>query len=716
MRYLRRGALAAAAVLVAAVSLAGGASAYSTAPQFAATNFVTGLPNQGGNGVGPVGLAFDATDHLYVMDYANGHLYKYASDGTLLADLTTPFGNNNAAGIAFSKSGRLYVALQGWSQVDEINLSTGGIARTVAAGISCATGIATDPLSGDLVATSPCGGPLYRISHFEDGGPIGVTPFGQPGIDGLTFAPDGTMYGAYGGQYVMRLAGSNQPNFGQDTWLQYVPTADGTAVAASSDPTKPPYLFANRNNGIVTKLDLSGSPANNAAPATDIFTGGSRGDFSTVGPDGCLYITQTDRVVKITNADGTCSLAPTTVVPTLTLAPASATHHVGESDTVTAALSNVATKSGVQVTFTVTGANSASQTVATDANGVATFTYSGTNQGKDSVTATTTIGTQAVTSNAAAVTWLAPLDTTPPVITPILSGTAGTNGWWTSDVALHWDVSDPETGIASSTGCGDVTFTASGQATCTATNGVGLTSSVTETVQVDETPPAIVPTVTGTLGNEGWYTSPVGITWSVSDPESGIGSSTGCGPTTLSTDTASASVTCTATNVAGLSASQTQTVKIDQTPPVVTYSPHPAVYDVDATVSITCAASDAMSGVTVTTCADVSGSAWSFPLGTSTFSASATDHAGNVGNGSTSFRVVVTFSGLCNLTTRFSSKAGIATSLCAKLNAASAAAARGETATAENILGAYRNEVSAQTGKAFTGAEAATLIRLSQAL
>lgn len=43
---------------------------------------------------------------------------------------------------------------------------------------------------------------------------------------------------------------------------------------------------------------------------TDAVTGGSRGDFLTVGQDGCLYATQTDRVLKVTNADGTCLGAP----------------------------------------------------------------------------------------------------------------------------------------------------------------------------------------------------------------------------------------------------------------------------------------------------------------------------------------------------------------------------------------------------------------------
>jgi hypothetical protein len=60
---------------------------------------------------------------------------------------------------------------------------------------------------------------------------------------------------------------------------------------------------------------------------------------------------------------------------------------------------------------------------------------------------------------------------------------------------------------------------------------------------------------------------------------------------------------------------------------------------------------------------------------------------------------------------------GIANSLSSKITAASVAAARSDTTTAANELGAFTNEVNAQTGKHITGiapqvllADAASLI------
>ena len=94
------------------------------------------------------------------------------------------------------------------------------------------------------------------------------------------------------------------------------------------------------------------------------------------------------------------------------------------------------------------------------------------------------------------------------------------------------------------------------------------------------------------------------------------------------------------------------TIVPDTTPPTVTYSGNLGTYTVDQQVAIACTATDEPrgSGIASTTCADVSGPAAEFGLGPHAFSATATDNAGNVGNGSGSFTVIVTSASLCNLT------------------------------------------------------------------
>ena len=160
-----------------------------------------------------------------------------------------------------------------------------------------------------------------------------------------------------------------------------------------------------------------------------------------------------------------------------------------------------------------------------------------------------------------------------------------------------------------------------------------------EFVPPDVTPPVIVPNLAPPPNGNGWNNADVTVTWSVSDPESGIASSSGCDALTLTSETSGTTLTCSASNGASLVSSQSVTVKLDKTLPTVTYAGNAGTYTFDQTVNITCSATDNLSGVGSTTCADISGPASSFGPGTHTFSATATDLAGNVGNGSTTFTV-----------------------------------------------------------------------------
>lgn len=82
-------------------------------------------------------------------------------------------------------------------------------------------------------------------------------------------------------------------------------------------------------------------------------------------------------------------------------------------------------------------------------------------------------------------------DSTPPAITPQVTGTAGSNGWYVSDVNLTWNVVDPESPITSQTGCDPATVNTetAGQAfTCSATSGGG-TATQSLTIKLDKTAP-----------------------------------------------------------------------------------------------------------------------------------------------------------------------------------------------------------------------------------
>lgn len=249
---------------------------------------------------------------------------------------------------------------------------------------------------------------------------------------------------------------------------------------------------------------------------------------------------------------------------------------------------------------------------------------------------------------------------------------------------------------------------------CSSSDAAGNAGSSSFNVLVqDTTKPSIAYAGQSPAANgAGWNNGSVTLAWNCTDAVSGTWSVS----QTLSGEGANQSATGTCTDGAGNSSSDTQGgVNIDLTSPTVTYTGG-GTYTVDQNVSITCSSSDALSGVASDTCAGVSAPAWSLGLGTHPLSATATDMAGNQGSGSTSYKITVDGTSLCNLVTRWAKNAGEANSLCAKLNAAAAAAARGQLKAKQNNIDAFDNEVRAQSGKSFTAAQAALLIQFAAAL
>jgi hypothetical protein len=148
---------------------------------------------------------------------------------------------------------------------------------------------------------------------------------------------------------------------------------------------------------------------------------------------------------------------------------------------------------------------------------------------------------------------------------------------------------------------------------------------------------------------------------------------------------------------------------------VVTFTGNASPYTLLQNVNITCTVTELVKIVT-NTCRDFIGPAYTFGVGTTTYTATATDEAGLSGSATVTFVVTANATDLCTLTTSFSTKEAVANSLCAKLDAAAAALARGDTKAHDNQLDAYKNEVAAQAGRAFTDAQAAILTAVAGSL
>jgi hypothetical protein len=250
--------------------------------------------------------------------------------------------------------------------------------------------------------------------------------------------------------------------------------------------------------------------------------------------------------------------------------------------------------------------------------------------------------------------------TIPTVAGSVTSGTSGANGWYTSPIGVTWNISPAGvSGQSQSPDCANTTLSTSTAAfafTCTVTTTAGVSSAQgTVNVKLDTSAPVVDGAASGLLGNNGWFRGDVNVAFTTSDPTSGVASTSGCAATSLTTDNAGVTNVCSAINGAGLSASKSITVKRDATNPLIGYTGNAGAYTADQTVAITCSASDATSHLASTTCANISGPAYTFTLGgaANTFSAQATDNAGNSSSASTSFTVALTCQSMYPLITRF---------------------------------------------------------------
>lgn len=201
----------------------------------------------------------------------------------------------------------------------------------------------------------------------------------------------------------------------------YAPTV--TSVSPTSGPT------SGTNTVLVTGTYLTG--------ATEVDFGGTKVTSGiSVAPDGNSLTVEAPpgtvgtvdvRVTTPVGQSPTVAADQYTYVappPTpysgaqISLTPGSAGPNVPHTtQTLKATLTdrNNAPLAGLEVAFTVTGANAHSTSAPTNAQGVATFTYTGNNAGTDSVTAALNAGADTVTSSPSSVTWVAPTAPVAPV-------------------------------------------------------------------------------------------------------------------------------------------------------------------------------------------------------------------------------------------------------------------------------------------------------------
>lgn len=470
----------------------------TAAPGWAVTTFAGNFTIDCFSGVGPIGVAFDANGTLLVGNIFNNTLYAFGPQGGIAGPATrVGVTGIQPGGLVFTPDGRLYAALKGFPGfVAELNPATGAVIRTVV-NYPDAIGLALHPISGELFVSSQNG--VARISNYANG-PGTVTPYFAGDVDGITFAPDGTLYAAFAFDRILRVTGTPAVV----TTIAFVPRADGIAIEANPANPARPFLYVNRLDGVITRVATSAlpdTPTNPCgSPCTDIYTGGSRGDFVAVSAAGCLFATQSDRVIKITKADGTCGLLPTNPGPQLTLTPEDVqpSPAQGTAVTFTAQLKNVTAPADIPITLFVSGANPRTSLVRTDATGKAIFTYTGVSTGADLAFASADVTGTTLFSNEAKVTWTPGRHST--FLTMNLSPSTGTVN---TPLTLAASLVDVSAAPMAAVGGVPVSFTIAGQ-TCTDTTNAAGTASCTVTANV---PPGSYPSIATFSGNSQLLTS-----------------------------------------------------------------------------------------------------------------------------------------------------------------------------------------------------------------
>ena len=189
---------------------------------------------------------------------------------------------------------------------------------------------------------------------------------------------------------------------------------------------------------------------------------------------------------------------------------------------------------------------------------------------------------------------------------------------------------------------------ATGQVMLTATSESDSTKTATGVCNLAVPAPGVTYTLdpASPNGANGWYTSNVALDWTVEN----AASQTGCEDETFSTD-GTFTRSCTATSDGGTTGPVSVTVKRDATAPAVSAAlgPPPTGGFYSSPTTVTISSSDATSGL-ATTEYRVDGGPWtvySAPVsvtgdGSHTVDYRATDNAGNVGSGSTTFSVDTT--------------------------------------------------------------------------
>ncbi|HET8596012.1 MAG TPA: PxKF domain-containing protein, partial [Intrasporangium sp.] len=265
-------------------------------------------------------------------------------------------------------------------------------------------------------------------------------------------------------------------------------------------------------------------------------------------------------------------------------------------------------------------------------------------------------------ANSVALKW----DNIAPTVTHTLTPVPNADEWNNADVTVTFTAKDDDkgSGVASVTGPVTVSTETAGQVvTGTAKDTAGNVGTDSVTVRLDKTKPTITGAVTsGAKGNNGWYVGPVTVTFTCGDALSGV--ATCPDPVVLSANGAN-TATGTVTDKAGNTATATVSgINIDQEKPTLTTADvnvQGGSYTLGSVPAATCTATDSVSGVDSCKVTVAGGNANG--VGAFTYTATATDKAGNTTRITGSYKVIYRWDGFLQPINDTAHQVGTSTSI-----------------------------------------------------
>lgn len=232
------------------------------------------------------------------------------------------------------------------------------------------------------------------------------------------------------------------------------------------------------------------------------------------------------------------------------------------------------------------------------------------------------------------------VDTSGPVMVHTLSPEPNAAGWHKSPVEVAWECSDADSGVATCPAAVSIDTDGAGQLVIgEATDVLGNATIDNVTINMDQQDPQIQAVLNAVANVDSWYNTPVTVSWDCSDGLSGVAS---CPEPVTIGEGLNDSIVGQAVDAAGNSAAtQVGPFKVDLTGPQVNTDgvADGAVYTFGDVPVAACDASDSGSGL-AGDCTGVLAGGAANDVGFYTYTASATDIAGNTTTTVATYQVV----------------------------------------------------------------------------